>query len=161
MLIIFLFLILVWLLLTPFELQVDTRIPQVSLRWISIGRATAFYDNERWTIRLRVLFVNKQWDLEELIFANKKKRRARKRTAKQRKQGMGKFRKFLNVIKSFQMTECKVAIDTEDSLRNAWLFPLNFLPTTQEYCWVNFIDENYLVLRIRNAPWKVAYAFLK
>lgn len=161
MIIIFLVLILCWLLFTPVELQVDTRVPIVSLQWVSIGKATAIYENDKWMLKFRVLFFNKQWELERLIFEKGKKRKTATRIAKQRKPGMKKLRKFLAAVKSFQVIKCQVAIDTDDGLKNAWLYPLNFLPQTRKYCRINFDDENYLVLRIRNTLWKVAYVFLK
>jgi hypothetical protein len=159
--IIFLLLILCWLLFTPLELKVDTRTPHVSLRWITIGKATVVYENERWLLKLWILFFHKQWELEKLIFAKKKRKTRVKPGRKKRKSGADKLKKFVNVIKTFRITKWKIAIDTEDTVTNAWLYPLNFSRYTWNHLYVNFADENYMVITIRNVPLKLAYAFLR
>jgi len=158
---IFLFLIICWLFIAPLELQVDTRIPKACLRWATIGRAIVTYQDDRWLLNLRVLFFRKQWDLQKLI-GRKRKRTSDKR---ERKKTTGKkrnpARKFLNVIKTFRVNKWQIAIDTGDVTKNAWLYALNFSPNMRQHLYINFTDENYLLLIVRNAPWKLAYAFLK
>ena len=159
---IFLLLILCWLFIAPLELEVDTRIPEASLRWTSIGRANVSYQNETWWLDLRVLFFHKQWDLEKLIFRTKKKKKTRKRGYKKEVSKKGsRARKFLNVVKTFRVTKWQIAVDTGDVTKNAWLYALNFTPHTRRHLHINFTDENYMLLVIRNSPWKLAYAFLK
>jgi hypothetical protein len=159
--IILLLLILCWVLITPLELRIDTRTPQVSIRWMNIGKALVSYENEKWWLNVWVLFFHKQWDLEKLIFAEKKKKKRVKRIAEKRKPGTNKFRKFLKVMKTFRVTNWQIAIDTGDTIKNAWLYPLNFSAYTWKHVYINFTDENYIVLSIRNTPWKLAYAFLR
>ena len=67
----------------------------------------------------------------------------------------------MKLIKTFRVTNWKVAIDTGDTVKNAWLYPLNFIPDTRRHLHINFEDENYLVFSVRNAPWKLAYAFFR
>jgi hypothetical protein len=155
------FLALSWLLFTPLELQVDTRVPEVYFRWFSIGKATVTYQNEKWWLNVRVLFFHKQWDLQRLILTGKKKKKIGRRRQKQATSGAGKLRKFLNVFRSFQLIKWKTAIDTGNAIDNAYLYPLNFLPHIRKHCHINFGGENYLVFKIRNTAWKLAYAFLK
>lgn len=152
-------LILLWIFFTPLELDIDTRIPQASLRWISIGRAIVIYEDEKWLLKIRILFFSRQWDLEELIFREKKKKRIKK-VKRKRKKTMG-LRKIFNLLKTFRVTQWQMAIDTGDNVRNAWLYSLNFLPYAHGHLYVNFFDENYLLLKIRNALWKLAYAFMR
>jgi len=61
-----------WLLFSSFELKVDTRIPQVSFRWISVGKAALLYDNDVWLLRIKILFFKKEWLLENLLLSKKK-----------------------------------------------------------------------------------------
>jgi len=156
---IFLFLILSWLFLAPLELQIDTRIPRVSLQWISIGSAIVVFKNDRWWLSIRILVFHKQWDLEKLIFAEKKKKKRPKRPKQKRKTKW--LRKFFPLLKTFRVTKWQIAIDTNDCIKNAWLYALNFSPYTRQHMYINFIDENYLVLQVRNAPWKLAFAFMR
>ena len=152
-------LILGWLLLAPLQLQIDTRIPEISFRWISVGKAKIVYEQDKWWLKISVFFFFKQWDLEGLIFKPKKKvRKNRPKT----KRGLSKWlRKLFNLIKTFRVTKWRIAIDTGDDVRNAWLYSLNFYPGISNHFCVNFFDENYLVLEIRNAPWKMVYALMK
>jgi hypothetical protein len=152
------FLVMCWFLFSPLELQIDTRFPQATLRWFSIGKAIIMYENKKWWLKIRVLFFYKQWELEKLVFAKKK----RKRIPKKRKPGKNKVpARFFALLKTFRITRWQVAIDTGDATKNAWLYPLNFFPYTWQHLYINFTGENYLVITIRNAPWKLAYTFLK
>jgi hypothetical protein len=56
--------------------------------------------------------------------------------------------------------EWRLAMDTGDYILNARLFPLNFLPGCRNHLHINFLEENYLYLKIRNYPWKIIYAFV-
>jgi len=152
-------LILGWLLLAPLQLQIDTRIPEISFRWISVGKAKIVYEQDKWWLKISVFFFFKQWDLEGLIFKPKKKvRKNRPKT----KRGLSKWlRKLFNLIKTFRVTKWRIAIDTGDDVRNAWLYSLNFYPGISRHFCVNFFDESYLLLEIRNAPWKMVYALMK
>jgi hypothetical protein len=148
--------------LAPIEIQIDTRIPRASLRWISIGRAFVLYDEDKWWLKMHIGFFHKQWDLEKLIFDRRKKIKKAKTVRKKKKPPRArKLRKFLNLLKTFRVTRWQLAIDSGDEVRNAWLYPLNFFPQTWRHLYVNFMDENYLIITIRNALWKLTYAFLK
>ena len=152
-------LILGWLLLAPLQLQIDTRIPEISFRWISVGKAKIVYEQDKWWLKISVFFFFKQWDLEGLIFKPKKKvRKNRPKT----KRGLSKWlRKLFKLLKTFRVTKWRIAIDTGDDVRNAWLYSLNFYPGIRRHFCVNFFDESYLLLEIRNAPWKMVYALMK
>jgi flavin-binding protein dodecin len=159
---IFFFLILCWLFIAPLELEIDTRIPRACLRWSSVGRAIVTYQNDTWWLNLRVFFFHKQWDLEKLIFGiRKKKKTGRRDNKKAAVKKTNRAKKFLNVVKTFRVTEWQIAVDTGDVTKNAWLYALNFIKDTRRHLRINFTDENYILLVIRNAPWKLAYAFLK
>ena len=152
-------LILGWLLLAPLQLQIDTRIPEISFRWISVGKAKIVYEQDKWWLKISVFFFFKQWDLEGLIFKPKKKV---KKNRPKTKRGLSKWlRKLFNLIKTFRVTKWQIAIDTGDDVRNAWLYSLNFYPGIRRHFCVNFFDESYLLLEIRNAPWKMVYALMK
>jgi hypothetical protein len=92
----------------------------------------------------------------------KRKSKKIKDTASKKKIKISQMlKKLTRVIKTFRVTEWQLAIDTGDSTRNAQLYPLNYLPYTFEHLHINFRDENYLLLEIRNSPWKILYAFLR
>lgn len=156
---IFLFLIPVWLFLAPIKFQVDTRIPEICFRWVSVGNARLVFEQNKWWLKISVLFFFKRWELEELILKGKKK--ARKVRPGKKTKRVKWSRKFLNLIRTFRVTHWQIAIDTGDYIRNAWLYPLNFHPVTRHHLYLNFLGETYLLLEIRNAPWKIVYALIK
>jgi len=119
------------------------------------------YENERWWLKMAIGFFHKQWDLEKIILHRKKKAKAAPSIQRKKRSGKRRLNKVLNVIKTFRVTEWELAIDTDDVVRNAWLYPLNFFPRAGGHVNINFIGENFLAIKIRNAPWKLAYAFLK
>ena len=67
----------------------------------------------------------------------------------------------MNAAKTFRIIKWQIALDTGDSIQNAWLYPLNFFPYTSHHLYINFEEENYLLLEVRNAPWKLAYVFIR
>ena len=158
---IFFLLIICWLFIAPLEVQIDTRIPRVCVRWTGIGRAIVIYHNDCWWLNLSVLLFHKQWNLEKLIFGKPRKVRSKHEHKKSARKKRNRARKFFNVIKTFQVKNWQIAIDTGDVTKNAWIYGLNFSPYLRQHLYINFTDENYMLLIVRNAPWKLAYAFWK
>jgi len=149
----FLLLVLVWLLIAPVTFSIDTRTPCVALNYRTVGNATLWF-NEEWLLRIKILFYKKVIRLETL---KSKSRKNKKKKGKTR----GKFTlaKILWVMKTFRLVEWKLAIDTGDFTEDAWLYPLNFSTALGDKVRINFTDENFLCLKIRNRPWKILYAF--
>jgi hypothetical protein len=146
-------------LLAPLQFVIDTRIPLISLRWNSIGKAMVTFEEDKWLLKIRVLFFHKQWEIEKLIFKKKKIRRIKK--PKQKRKRKFKWWKMFRALKTFRIKKYEIAIDTGDNLLNVWLYPLNFYPTARKHLHINFFDENYLVFEIRNTPWRLIHAFMK
>jgi hypothetical protein len=151
--------VLVWLLFAPVQLQIDTRIPEVYFRWITVGKAKLIYEQDKWWLRISVFVFSKEWDFAKLT--HRKKKRVRKARPKRRTKKANWLMRLLNVGKSFRITRWQISIDSGDDIKNAWMYPLNFHPAFRRHLNVNFFDENYLFLEIRNAPWKIIYALMK
>ena len=155
---ILLVLILAWIFIAPLQIQIDTRIPEVYVRWVSLGKAKLVFDEDKWWLKISVFFISKKWELEKLLHNPRKKVKKVKLKPGTKK---SKFlRRLFKIIKSSRITRWQIAIDTGDNVKNAWLYHLNFYPA---FCHlhINFFDENYLFLEIRNAPWKMVYALMK
>ncbi|MEP7374991.1 MAG: hypothetical protein ABI675_16460 [Chitinophagaceae bacterium] len=150
-----------WLLTSTVEVEIDSRVPMAKLRWISFGKVVLWYDDE-WRLSIRILFFKKIIRLSEIKSKPEKiKDAAAKKKSKRRMKIRQLLKKAVRIIKTFRVTEWRLAVDTGDHTRNAQLYPLNFLPGTFRHLQINFRDENYLVLKIRNRPWKILYAFLR
>lgn len=149
------------ILLLPVEFKIDTRIPIVAIQWAGIGQAILIYTEEDWWLKIGLPFFHKQWPLMQLILSDKKKKKKVKTVEiKKRKKRMSVL-KFLNLLKTFRVIKLEVAISNSDYIANARWYFLNFLPHIRQHVLVNFEEENYLILVIRNNAWRIAYAFIK
>jgi len=150
---------LLWLLVSPVVLEIDTRTPAATVNWRTIGDVQVWFEDE-WWLSFRLFFFRKT-----IRFADMKSKEKKKRPGRIKRKKKIDFRRMLRkigqVITSFQVMEWRLALDTGDNCRNAQLFPLNYLPRSTDHLLINFMDENYLVLKIRNRPWKMLYAFLR
>jgi len=132
------------------------------IQWKSIGIATLFYEDEEWWLKIRILFFSKKWNLVQMIFAEpkKKKKMTQSRRRKNGRKHILVF-KFFKILKTFQIVHWKIAFSADDYTENAYAYWLNFSPLTRKHVHINFVDENYLVLVIKNKVWRMAYAFIK
>jgi hypothetical protein len=151
-----------WILFSPLEFKIDTRVPVIMIQWKSIGSARLLYEDEEWWLQMRVLFFSKKLNLVQMIFSDKKKRK-RKDESRRKKNGVKHktIFKFFRVLKTFQIVQWKMAFSADDNTKNAYWYWLNFFPLTRQHVHINFFDENYLVLIIRNKGWRIVHAFLK
>lgn len=151
------------LLLAPFEIIIDTRVPVIKLHWSGIGNAAVVYESDEWWLKIRVFFFGKKWTIMHLILPGKKKKKAQKEKAVKKKERTShmSFSRAVYIIKSFTVTEWKMAMSSSDYTTNARLYFLNFIPYTRQHLFINFTDQNYLVIVARNNVWRIAYAFIK
>jgi hypothetical protein len=155
-------LLLAWILLSPLEFKIDTRVPVIMVQWKSIGNATLFFEGEEWWLQIHVLFFSKKWNLIQIIFSDKLKRKRTDKSRKKKKSGKYKqISRFFKILKTFQIVQWEIAFSADDNTDNAYWYWLNFLPLTRGHVHVNFFDESYLVLVIKNKAWRVAHAFIK
>jgi hypothetical protein len=141
------------------EMTLDTRIPEAELSLKTIARARIWYEKE-WLIRFKIFFYSRTMELSDL---KKSSTTPKKVITHQKKQSRLKNipRRILNVVRSFNVTECTLAMDTGDNTTNARLYFLNYTPYTRGHLFINFNDENYLVLKMKNRPWKILFAFFR
>lgn len=151
-----------WILLAPLELKIDTRVPLIMARWKSIGTATLVYEDEEWWLKIQVLFFAKKWNLVQMIFTDREKKKKMVRSSRRKsKRKHMPILKFFKILKTFKMVQWKMVVSADDNTENARWYWLNFFPLTKQYVRINFTEENYLLLVIKNKVWRIAYAFLK
>lgn len=157
----FIGLLLCWLLVSPLEIEIDTRSPKAELRWLGIGGVKVWYEEE-WWLSLRILFYRKTIRFSEIKPKPKKIKEAATKKKQKRKLKIARMlEKIICVTRTFRVTEWQLAVDTGDHAGNAQLYPLNFLPYTFGHLHVNFRNENFLLLKVRNRPWRILYVFLR
>jgi hypothetical protein len=154
-------LIICLLLLSIIILEVDTRVPQAALRWGVIANAKIWYAGE-WWLKLQFPFYRKTFRIADMK-SKRTKRKAiiEKEKPKKRRKLNLIIKKIYRVIKSFQVSEWKLALDSGNYVTNAQIYPLNFFPKVFKHLFINFNGENYLVLKVSNRAWKMLYNYLK
>ena len=156
-----LILLLSWLLLSSLNIELDSRIPRAGIKWGTIGNARIWYE-EGWRMHVHVPFYQKTFNLAEI---KRKPRKIIPEDAGNKEKKRRNLRRMIKMIipmaKTFRITEWKLALDTGDYSLNAPLYPLNFLPFASNHVLINFQNENYVVLKVRNRPLKILIVFLK
>ncbi len=146
------------LMLMPFILYIDTRVLIVKFRWKGIGDAMLTYREEKWILMFRLLFYKKEIELSELKSGTKRKKK--KKTRRKKIDVKKLVRKITHVVKSFRAPVCRLSLDTGNYVYNAWLYPVNHLMGGGCFN-INFYDENYLELELRNNLWRMVYAWFR
>jgi len=154
-------LIICLLLLSIIIIEVDTRVPEAAVRWGVIGNAKIWYAGE-WWLRLQLPFYRKTFRMADM----KSNRLKRKTIIEKEKPKKGRklklvVKKIFRVMKSFRVSEWKLALDSGDYVTNAQIYPLNFFPKVFRHLFVNFNGENFLVLKMSNRSWKILYNFFR
>ncbi len=149
--------LLAWILISPVLIEIDTRVPRLELRWMSIGKAFLSYEGE-WLLLIRVMFFKKTIHLESLKASSKKIQRkvARKKTNR-----IKLVKKIVRMIKVFRIEDWKLSMDVGDNIQTAWLYPLNYLNLSYGHLQINFSGENYFMAKLRSRPWKLLYASMR
>lgn len=147
------------LLLSPVIVEIDTREARAELRWFGIGAVKIWFE-EDWWLSFSILFYRKTKRFSELNLKSKKTKGERVKKRKRKIKPRRLLKKMIRLIRTFKIVDWEVAIDTGDFARNAQLYPLNFIPFSHNNLYINFMDQNYLVLRVSNRPWKMLFAFL-
>lgn len=153
-------LFIIWLLIAPVIVEIDTRIPEARMQWMGIGNCKIWY-SQQWLLHFQVLFYHKTVRLGEKTRRKKKPADDRKKVSTRKSNVNKNIRKGIRVISSFKILQWQLAIDTGDYSNNAMLYCLNFNPALYDHLQINFGDENYLFIRIRNQVWKMLYAFIR
>lgn len=142
--------------LLPLQLEIDSDRLSAVISWKYIAVVILRFDKE-WLMTVRVLFFRKTIPLASM---RKIKKTAKKPTGN-KKTNTPSLKKIMNMIKAFRMEEWKLALDSGDYALNAQLYPLNFLPVFYPNLNINFMDEQYIYIRISSPPWKLLIAFLR
>lgn len=156
--------VVLWLLLAPFSLCLDTYRDNYSLRWRSVGSARLLLLEGELAIRLRFGIWHK--DLYPLQPSTKPKKEkaleAPPQKPSKKKKRPFPWRKMQRVLQSFTISVFQLEIDTGDYTRNAWLYPLVYaIKPLRQHVQVNFMGRNEGVLVVENRLWNIAWAMLR
>ena len=143
-------LIVIYILLVPIVLFIDTNTNQYFIKLKGLAKASIEQHKvEILRIKLTVLYLNFYFYPLQYLRIKKKKETAAKHT-KNRKIG---FKKMMCILKSFKVKKLLLNIDTGNCILNAKLYPFFlFLNYYIGYFSINFEGRNRLVLEVENRP---------
>ncbi|NNC95856.1 MAG: hypothetical protein HKN92_09865 [Chitinophagales bacterium] len=159
---------LLYVLLVPFRLRIDSREGYVNLYWGPAASGGLYWQNEKLEeteVRFKVFFFGKKFNVLEILAkskkddAEKKKKRSKNKLSAIKK---GNFRSGLAILKSFKVIHFELMIDTGDYCLNGMLVPINYINPLEKFpVTINFIGKNYLVCDIKNSGIRVLRSFIK
>ena len=151
-------LLLFWLLTLSVVLEIDSKLLRAMLSCGSLGKLTICYQEE-WWVTVQIFFYNKSIRLAAI--KRKPKKVKSKQLGIEKKKKMGMLKRIFRVMGTFQVEDWQLAFDTGDYCLNGKLYPLNFMPYCYEHININFADDNFLYLRLKNQLWRMLYALLR
>jgi hypothetical protein len=151
------------ILFSQLELRIDSRVPELVASWAGFGKALLIYKEDDWQLEVRILFFHRRWTLVDLFVGKRRAKKVRKKnveTAKKKKP-LKNLQRIIRVIRSFRVTKWQLAIDSGDYIKNAWMYPLNFIQGMKYHLNINFTDENFLAVTLKNSVWRMLHAWIK
>lgn len=155
--------LLLWLLLSPIVLQVDTRHNEYVLYWGTLANASLVPQKDDLLLRLRLPFWRKDFSMIRLLVKPTKNKQTRTREAppKQKSKWRFSWTRFRRILKSFRVQYFRLELDTDDYVTNAYLYPLcHFLNTPTRSITINFQGRSQCAFRIQNRLARVLIAFI-
>lgn len=159
---ILLFLLLIYLLVAPLVLYIDTVSNTYYFQYKGVAKATVLADEkEVIKIRLHVFFIRFNfYPLRKKKEAVDSKRIENGESARKRKKSIN-LKTGLRLLKSFKIRKFLIDIDTGDCIANAKLYPFfAFLNYRLGGFRINFEGRNQLILEMQNRPIYLIKSFI-
>ncbi|KPL09192.1 MAG: hypothetical protein AMS26_23190 [Bacteroides sp. SM23_62] len=158
----FLVAFLLWILLGPIILFLNTDTNRYFLVLPGIFKATVVPSTELFHIRGWIFFIPYKYD----PFQRKKGKRKRETDQKGRKWGLVKLRGGLQMLAdtthSFRIRKLHLDLDTDDFMLNAWLVPIfSFVNSDNIRMRVNFEGTSSLLLDLRTRLGSLLWIVIK
>lgn len=153
--VVFLLVVIGTILFVPIILRIDTRNQQYYLQLKGIVMCSVMWKDG---IRIRVKLPFYSFEIDPIKSWPKKKKKKRKRS----RSSAVPVSRILSVLRSFDVKEFRLDLDTSDVIWNAYLFPVFFFLNSRGIqSRINYNGQNQLVIHIENRLSNMAWAFLK
>lgn len=159
--------VVLWLLLAPLIISIDSQQEIIALKWKSIGGINGYIEEEHIILRYNVLFYKKETKINWIrLLDNQLSKKDKPKKSKQKKKNKKKKpidwrKKISRVLSSFELKKCWINLDTNNYCFNAYLFPIFHIIRGQNYAMqVNFNGKNEVVLHVKNRLIKLIIAVL-
>ncbi len=154
--------VLLWLLVMPLTLRVDTWRQDYSLRWQGVGRVALLVHDDELVVWVRIGWWQKDFfPLRPSTRKPKPIQQPKLRTKARRSWRQLPWRKVRNILRSFRVRHFRLELDTDDYVWNAFLYPLfYFVNRPGRQLSVNFEGRTNLQLEVENRLIRMLWAFL-
>lgn len=151
-----LILLVAWPLLSTVVMRLDTRLPRLTIEWKTVANLQATYEQQTISLEIRTLFFHRTWSP-----ATTRDRKPRKRQPTKKRHSRPAFSRIIRVLKKCRLDSLDLAVDTDNPLLNAWLYPLNYISLPAgRMIRINFENDSYLRLQISARPWRLLAAWI-
>jgi hypothetical protein len=155
-----------WVLLTPFEICVNSIDNDYHLKWTGFGEARVIVLPKDLLFRFRIAFWKKEYSIFEFKFKGDKKDPKEKKKKKSKKRNFKKsIRRIKQVLGSFTVKKLRLNIDTKNYILNGYLFPVFYHLTRfskgKPQLMINYKGKTEINLLIRNRLINIFYAMMR
>ena len=153
----YLFLLLVfcailWILISPIRLIIDTKKEQYQLYWKGVAGVAL---KSSWRLHWNIFWWQQSTSLEHLQLGNTSKGKSNK-IAK-----WSNWRRGLRLLKTFEVKDCHLELDTDNYVWNAYLYPiLHLIKPLGSIMKINYEGKFECKLVIENRLSRILYAII-
>jgi len=158
--VIFLLLIalLLFMFITPIVVELNSETGRCQLQMTGIGRVNLILD-ESFTLNVQLFFFN--FTIHMLPIARVREIQEEKISERKVRKSHFRLKKIISVMKSFQVQQFYLDLDTGNFVLNSWLFPVaQFFDPTHHRVTLNFIGRNECVITLKNNLLRIVRALL-
>lgn len=159
-----LFFLLVFLLLSPFELRVNTWSEEYSLRWRGIASARLTGTMKDPLLRVWLLGWRREFHLLDMTGRTEEKKEGKdgkgKKAARKRPQWFT-WNMIRRLLRTFRVRRFHLLLDTDDYVMNAFLFPVFYrFSGRNRQLHINFNGRTELAMEVTNRIWSLLWVFI-
>ena len=157
-LVILLLVLLTYLLFLPIDIVLNSTNRQFFVRLGSLVRADLVEDKEYlMRVDFRTLFMRFRY----YPLKRKKSKKKTEKKSRKNKFGWSQMKTVLRLVRSFEVKNFNLDIDTGNCITNAKLYPaFAFLDFWVGNYKVNFVGRNHLELQLHNRPYRIIKSFI-
>ncbi len=156
------FSLLLWLLLAPITIEIDTNTHQYRVGWWGLASLSWHPLRDGFPVRYSIVGISREKRAEEFFESKPSKPKSKsKRRTSFRPNVRRVLRIVRRVLQSFRIKRCKLWLDTNDYCFNARLYPLIYaLPGVHHHVTINFQGRTEVQFRAQNRLIRILYFIL-
>lgn len=158
---------LVWLLIAPIRLVIDSKKGEYWIEWKGIAGARLLPVPGNLLLRFNILFWRKELDAQQELARrqdkpkNPKKKKGKKSRSKQWLSFQKIRRKGIRLLKSCSVKALRLNIDTDDYIINSYLYPIFYLlDRGKKRLSINYEGEAEVLLVVENRLYRMLIALI-